>query len=270
MDNNNKSDSNTSPQNGGSNAYAASESIIRPEATAENNLSQTLGTPPVTPTPVAQSLGTPLVTPTPATQSLREPIATPTPVAQPQPITPSTLTAPVNLNPATTTITPLNDENLSTDTKKRPKMIKKIVLVMASILFFGVAIGGSYLFGKSHEKVVIQEPELKPINLPPQAVVLSECAVGRGKQYILPKDIPIGPIYDVVNSKVVAIEYSLDLIKLLDGSDFFSDTILSLVSDYPVNHLSIIPDNPNPAALKRIQLIMFVVPKEEANKITCT
>lgn len=254
MDNNNDSVNQSTPENNGSNSYVASESIINPLSTAESNLSQSSETPTITPTPTLQSLDTSTVTPTPLSQ---------------QPLTPNATAVPVNVNPVSNTNT-LIDSSHSPGAEKKPKMVTRLIKVMSSILILGIAIGGSYLFGRSHEKIVIKEPEIKPINLPPQAVVLNECAPGRGKQYILPKDIPVGPIYSVVNSKVIAIEYSLDLVKLLDGSDVFSDTILSLVNEYPTNHLSIIPDNPNPALLERVQLIMFVVPKEEANKITCT
>jgi len=254
MDNNNDSVKQATPENNGPNPYMASESIINPQSTTESNLSQSSGMPTITPTTTLQGLGTSTVTPTPLSQQ--------------QSLTPNATVVPVNVNPVSNTNMPIYN-NLSPGAEKKPKMVTRLIKVMSSILILGLAIGGSYLFGRSHEKIVIKEPEIKPINLPPQAVVLNECAPGRGKQYILPKDIPVGPIYSVVNSKVIAIEYSLDLVKLLDGSDVFSDTILSLVNEYPTNHLSIIPDNPNPALLKRVQLIMFVVPKEEANKIAC-
>ena len=270
MENNNDSESTIIPDNSGLPTDAASGLTTNSEPITVNNVSQNLGgTINPAPTPMPQQTFNPSATDVPVSQSLG---TAPTPVPQ-QPFTPSTTDAPVNMDTSKNTTDPSTNSTLPTNGKKRPKMVK-IFTVAVSIILFGAAIGGSYMFGRSHEKVVVKEASTttttpQPINLPPQAVVLNECVVGRGKQYILPQDIPVGPIYDVVNSRVIAIEYSLDLVRLLDGSDIFSDTILKLVNDYPTNHLSIVPDNPDLTKLKRVQLIMFTVQKEEANKIKC-
>jgi len=105
--------------------------------------------------------------------------------------------------------------------------------------------------------------------LPPQAIVTAECVPGRGKQYIIPKDIPGGPIFDVKSNKVIAIEYVLGL-RALASSDTFGDTLLKLTKDYPVDHFSIAFDQPKPTDTDQyIHLIMFIVSKTEANGITC-
>lgn len=269
MENNTESESIITPNNSGLPNSVTSGPATNSEPITVNNVSQNLGgsTNPA-PTPMPQQTFNPSATDVPVSQSLG---TAPTPVSQ-QPFAPNTTVVPVNTHPSNNTTDPSTNSTLPTNGKKRPKMVK-IFTVAVSIILFGAAIGGSYMFGRSHEKVVVKEESTtttpQPINLPSQAVVLNECVVGRGKQYILPQDIPVGPIYDVVNSKVIAIEYSLDLVRLLDGSDVFSDTILKLVNDYPTNHLSIVPDNPDLSKLKRVQLIMFTVAKEEANKIKC-
>lgn len=128
----------------------------------------------------------------------------------------------------------------------------------------------AYLFGKSQSETIIKPPEPQPINLPKQAVVVNECIEGRGKQYILPKDIPQGPIYDVVNSKVIAVEYNLSIEEIQTNPDAFSNTILKLTQDYPVDHFSLVPaTEEGEDTLKNVHLIMFVVSKEEAKAITC-
>jgi hypothetical protein len=154
--------------------------------------------------------------------------------------------------------------------KPKGKKSKKILLIVFLVILFIGSTTGAYLFGRSNERIVVKEVEIKPLNLPPQAVLLEECTVGRGKQYILPKDIPIGPIYDVVNNKVVALEYNLNLKDIESNPDSLSNTILQLTRDYPVDHFSLVPAPVKEGeGLENILLIMFVVSKEEAKAITC-
>lgn len=156
--------------------------------------------------------------------------------------------------------------------KRRIKRInfKKAAAVAVLVVFFSVSTVGAYLLGKNDQKIVFQEHPTQPLNLPPQAVVVAKCVKGRGKQYVLPKDIPGGPIYDVVNDKVVAIEYNLNVSELITNSDNFSNTILRLAKDYPIDHLSLIPILPkNGGQVENALLVTFVVSKDEAKAITC-
>jgi hypothetical protein len=197
----------------------------------------------------------------------------------------------------------------SADVSQEPTLPSPVVSPksgkMKHILKFGIAfivlialVGGAFYLGKSHQKVVIQAPAPKPINLPPQAVVLTACVPGRGKQYIIPSDIPNGPIYDVVNSKVIAIEYNLNVQQLFSNSDDLSRAILSVTQVYPVDHFSIVPAAPiSSASLNSssqnaiseesaataaavasgasgqypsyVHMIMFMVTKNVADAITC-
>lgn len=147
---------------------------------------------------------------------------------------------------------------------------KKAAIFVGLVLLFSLSVFGAYLFGKRDQKVLIQEPPAQELNLPPQAVVVAECVEGRGKQYVLPKDIPGGPIYDVVNDKVVAIEYNLNVAELITNSDNFSDTILRLAKGYPIDHLVLIPVIPKDGGqVESALLLTYVVSKEEAKAITC-
>src|SRR3990167_8563123 len=85
---------------------------------------------------------------------------------------------------------------------------KFIIIFIVFVLSLGAAAAAGYQIGKG-KKEVVQPPAVKPISLPPEAIVTAECVPGRGKQYIIPKDIPQGPIYDVNGDKVIAIEYTI-------------------------------------------------------------
>ncbi|MFT4532343.1 MAG: hypothetical protein ACI9T8_000363 [Candidatus Saccharimonadales bacterium] len=157
---------------------------------------------------------------------------------------------------------------------KHPKVkkfsIKKLLALFFVLLLFVASLGVAYFIGKSNGEVVETVEELKLLNLPPQAVVVEECVENRGKQYILPKDIPEGPIYDVVNGEVIAVEYNLNIAQLQSDPDSLSNTILLLAREYPVDHFSFAPvAGKEGQGLENVHLVMFVVTKEEAKAITC-
>ncbi len=56
----------------------------------------------------------------------------------------------------------------------------------------------------------------KTLSLPSDVSKLAECVPGKGEQYINPKDIPEGPIYNVWNGKIIGVEYMLDLKQVED------------------------------------------------------
>lgn len=153
--------------------------------------------------------------------------------------------------------------------KPKRKIIIFAVIVLVLMLFAG-SVYGAYVVGKGDKEIITVAPKPKPLSLPPQAVVLAECVIGRGKQYILPKDIPAGPIYDVVNNKVIAVEYSLNVSSIQSNPEYLSDAILKLTRDYPVDHFSLAPVTPKQGQpISDFHLIMFIVSKDEAAKITC-
>ena len=163
------------------------------------------------------------------------------------------------------------EQGTATESAKSKKswLMWGLAALVVLILLAVVAVV-SYDKGKSHRIVVTAAPAVQPIKLPPQAIVTSACTPGRGKQYIIPKDIPQGPIYDVENSKVIAIEYVLSFSSLLQNSSAFSSTILHLTKTYPVDHFTLVPDASQASSSGQlVHLIMFIVPQSEADKITC-
>ncbi len=158
--------------------------------------------------------------------------------------------------------------------------IKTVLIFVLIIALLAGSSFGAFLYGKqtgeqtankaNDKKNAEAAAYKKPIDLPKETIVLNECVQGRGKQYIETKNIPVGPIYDVQKSEVIAIEYSLGVNGLLKNPDQFSKTLLALTTDNPVDHFDIVLQRPKAGDTDQmISLIMFVVSKEEAAKITC-
>jgi hypothetical protein len=133
---------------------------------------------------------------------------------------------------------------------------------------------GAYMYGKHGQKIIIRRPTPPPVTLPPQTIVVTDCVPGLGKQYVLPKDIPNGPIYNVVNSKVIAVEYNYKAVDLFVNPNRLSETIIPLTKNYQVDHFTtsigeLKGGTTAEAQQVPVRLIMYVVPQAEADAITC-
>lgn len=232
----------------------------------ENNSDLSLGgsSPPETPAPTVLPNTDPENIDPVTPSNLVAPNTDPTiPVA---PVTPPV--APVD--PITPVVPPAPPVTPSSPIKEKKSHLKVITTIMSLIILLGGVAALAYHEGQSKRLVVPAATVLKPIDLPPEAIVTAACVPGRGKQYIIPKDIPEGPIYDVEKGKVIAIEYVLGIQQLLSNSSAFSSTLLLLTKNYPVDHFTVVPVPPEPGATDEyVHLIMFVVSANEANSITC-
>jgi zona occludens toxin (predicted ATPase) len=170
------------------------------------------------------------------------------------------------------------NQSLEKDTpKKSPSQLNNKVKIAVLFLVFIAAMFGAYSYGKHGERVIVKKPDAPPISLPPQAIVMNECVAGVGKQYVIPKDIPNGPIYDVKNSKVIAVEYNYKAADLLNNPTKLSDTVIPLTKNYEIDHFSTstnLIENPtfNLSEVQNIpvHLVFYVVPQSEAQSITCS
>lgn len=117
------------------------------------------------------------------------------------------------------------------------------------------------------EKTAVQEK--KELKVPEGATVISECAKGRGKQFVLPENIPFGPVYNVHNGKVTSIEFmpaqedfsaaaKKDFLDLKLGNVEYDHMNVGLLSKghagYPAPHYHI---------------DVFTISRAESLKITC-
>jgi hypothetical protein len=143
---------------------------------------------------------------------------------QPQPSPPATapaLSQPVTPPAAAQPITeitfpaPLSEDEPDAPSTPKPTHPKRLVIVglgvgvLALLVVTGYV---SYTLGYSHGgtaqvTAAAAETSAIPLRVPKGATVIEQCAKGRGTQYVLPSDIPHGPVYNVYQGKVIGIEY---------------------------------------------------------------
>src|SRR6185503_10161756 len=104
----------------------------------------------------------------------------------------------------------------------RPPYFKLAAAVAAFLLLVLVALS-AYAYGLSqgHARLASTAAPETPIQVPQGATVISQCAVGRGTQYVLPSNIPHGPVFNVYQGKVIGLEYMIGVSDLAGNTSFF-------------------------------------------------
>jgi hypothetical protein len=145
-----------------------------------------------------------------------------------------------------------------------------LIMLAVGLLAAVLLIIGAYWFGSHRQasKNRTEETTEETISVPKDATVTADCTQYRGKQYIVPKDIPMGPIYDVYQNKVVAVEYLIGQSELNNSIDTFKNLPLPHID---VDHLSILPMDPHAGENEQhFHLIAYFVPQSTADKIMCS
>src|SRR6185312_9331701 len=90
----------------------------------------------------------------------------------------------------------------------RPPYFK--VAAAAFLLLVLVALSASaYGLNQGHARLASTAAPETPTQVPQGATIISQCAVGRGTQYVLPSNIPHGPVFNVYQGKVIGLEYMI-------------------------------------------------------------
>ncbi len=229
----------------------------------------------------------------PAVAPAETPAITPSGTESQQPIvssTESTTESVTSDTPAPTVINPLPTDAsdqpanpsvlaISNDAPQAPGAKKGLPAIVISVvlLILGLGVGfaaagftgfsmGSTGDNKSSEikaPVVVE----KELTVPKDATVIAECAKGRGKQYVLPKDIPQGPVYNVWNGKVIGIEYMLGQKEVAANKDFLDLPLENVKYDH-IN-IGLLSKGHSGFPEPHYHVDVFTVSHEEAVKITC-
>ncbi|MEO6761642.1 MAG: hypothetical protein ABI220_04685, partial [Candidatus Saccharimonadales bacterium] len=94
--------------------------------------------------------------------------------------------------------------------------VKILLLVVVALVILVAAVAAGYAYGRGK---TMSETTAKPaaasamsaMPVPQGATILEQCEPGLGRQYILPKDIPGGPVYNVYQGKLTGIQYMISL-----------------------------------------------------------
>lgn len=165
-----------------------------------------------------------------------------------------------------------NSNHMATSPKKfKPPLV---VLLLILILILMGAVGyGSYAYGKDQNKqVAVTTSPMNSMNsatmaVPQGATLLEQCVPGLGAQYIMPKNIPEGPIYNISKGKVIGLEYMADL-STLTSSNMVSALDL-MGAKYDHVNISLMPGHAGLQA-SHYQIDFLFISKSQASMIKCS
>lgn len=180
-----------------------------------------------------------------------------------------------NLVVPTTNNSSTNFEDPNTPPQKPVKrQAKKMVWIVVFVAIVIVSfISGRYLGTRSNseqakeaEQHVAMHP-VKELSVPPEATVISECSRFRGKQFVLPEDIPTGPVYNVYEGEVIGLEFMLGKEELDSGEDFV-DLAMGGV-EYDHMDVGLLSEGHAGYPEPHYHIDIYTISKSEAEKITC-
>ena len=94
------------------------------------------------------------------------------------------------------------------------------------LLLLGLTNFASYTFGEHQGRILAHviannDANTPPLQVPNGATIITQCAVGRGTQYILPANIPHGPVFNVYGGKIIGLEYMIGKDDLSNDNSFY-------------------------------------------------
>lgn len=139
-----------------------------------------------------------------------------------------------------------------------------VLIVVAGLLAYHMGKNHGYTDGKNAETAAMTSAELK---VPAGATMIAQCATGEGTQYVLPSDIPTGPIYNVWNGKVTGIEYML-----AQSSIAALKTQNLPLQSQNFNHVDVMYEPTGHAGFTEphYHVVLSMIPYSEEQKITCS
>lgn len=160
-------------------------------------------------------------------------------------------------------------------TPKKSSHHRLLWLILFLIVLAGCT-AGAYVYGnnrgingqKNATSSMVMKAANTPLKVPTGATIVSQCTAGEGTQYILPKNIPTGPIYNVWDNKVVGIEFMIGQNSLLTlNQDYYN---LSLANG-TFDHLDIVYEPVGHAGFTEAHdhFILSTISYAAEKKITC-
>ncbi len=154
---------------------------------------------------------------------------------------------------------------------------KLVLIILAVLLVFIVILGiAGYIASNNILRAVNNnstslkvEQEKSKLTLPEGATVIAQCAKGRGTQYALPKDIPLGPVYNVHEGEVIGIEFMIGKDELLLESKNFLNLPLNNVKYNHIN-VGLLSEGHAGFTSPHYHVDVMMVPTSVTEQITCS
>ncbi len=81
------------------------------------------------------------------------------------------------------------------------------------------------------------QPKVRPVGIPADAVLVSPCIQAMGEHWANPKNLPLGPIYGVYQSKPVFTEIMVDKKNFAAGKSYLD--VLKPLPGYAIDHVDV-------------------------------
>jgi hypothetical protein len=150
----------------------------------------------------------------------------------------------------------------------RPSL--KAVLFCAGIIMTLVLVGiFAYWFGLSQGRAHAASASgaEAPIKVPEGATIISQCAVGRGTQYVLPSNIPHGPVFNVYKGNVIGVEYMIGSDDLASSTSFFNLPLFGKKYDHI--DVGLVSNGHAGYPQRHYHVDMYQISRAESAAITC-
>ena len=150
---------------------------------------------------------------------------------------------------------------------RRP-IVRMLMALIAVIVVGAVGVGAFQIGnnkGYARGKTAMQQTAAT-LKVPVGASVVAQCTAGEGMQYIAPKDIPMGPIYNVWKGNVVGLEYMLPESDIAKGKGL---DLAALSQQY--DHVDVAYEAEGHAGLTEphYHIMLSTLTYEQEKQITC-
>lgn len=154
----------------------------------------------------------------------------------------------------------------------KPASNKLAIVLIAAFIIAVIACLGGYFAGRQStpktKKAITASLAEAPLSIPPDATIISQCAIGRGTQYAKPKDLPFGPVYNSYQGKVIGIEFMVGKDDLTAQNKSFLD--LPLINQkYDHVNIGLLSQGHSGFASPHYHVDIMMVPKSLTDQITC-
>ncbi len=165
----------------------------------------------------------------------------------------------------------VQNSSTQTDTPKKSGIsLIMIVLSVITALIIGGIIGYmafSPLNGAPKTNNIVVNQNSGEIVLPADAVQIQSCSDRRGKLYVKPTDIPVGPVYMVNEGKVIGIEYMLSKDEFLQGKSYKELAGQGVKVDH-VN-IGLLSEGHEGYEIPHFHVDMYTISYKQADAIVC-